>query len=285
MIVAISGATGFIGQALRRKLREKGWEIRMIDRASLSLPDSEFTATYIEGADVVINLAGAPISKKWTDPYKTLIRESRIDPSRKIAGSILSATRKPDLFISQSAIGIYDSVQTHTETSTCFATGFLATLCKDWEHEALTAQEVTRVVIFRTGLVFGDDGGFLDNLYFPFSIGFGGKIGNGRQAMSFIHLDDLVAAYLFTIDNPSVSGIVNAVTPFPTTNAEFTDKFGKVLKQTAWLTVPSFILRMKLGEGTEMLMEGQKVLPEKLEKAGFRFKYPTVQNALVKIYG
>ncbi len=284
MIVAISGATGFIGQALRKKFREKEWEIRLIDRASLLLAEAEFTGKYIEDVDVVINLAGAPIAKKWTEDWKKEMRDSRILTTRKIAGSILAAKHKPSVFISQSAIGIYDSVSTHTETSTGFASGFLADLCRDWEQEAMAAGQVTRLAIFRTGLVFGEDGGFLESLYFPFSIGFGGKIGKGRQSMSFIHLDDLVAAYFFTIDHPSVSGIVNATTPFPTTNAEFTDKFSKVLKQPAWLTVPEFILKFRLGEGAEMLMEGQKVLPWKLEEAGFRFKYPTVQNALVKIF-
>jgi uncharacterized protein (TIGR01777 family) len=284
MIVAISGATGFIGQSLRKKLRSLEWTIRLIDRASILLPDKEFREQYIEGCDVVINLAGATIAQRWTESSKREMRDSRILTTRKIAQGIASAAARPSLFISQSAIGIYDSVNTHDESSTGFATGFLADLCRDWENEALAVRQITRVALFRTGLVFGEDGGFLEKLYAPFSIGFGGKIGNGRQIMSFIHIDDLVAAYLFTIENPAITGVVNAVTPFPTTNAEFTDKLGKVLKQPTWLTIPSFILKMKLGEGAGMVMEGQKVIPGKLEKAGFRFKYPTVQNALVKIY-
>jgi len=285
MIVTISGATGFIGHALIKKIRIKEWDIRIIDRESLSLPDKDFREKMIEGADVIINLAGAPVANKWTKPYKQIIRESRINITRKITRSILSATQKPCLFISQSATGIYDSTHVHKESSVYFAGDFLATLCKDWENEALAAQNVTRVTIIRTGLVLGQDGGLLQKLYFPFSIGLGGKIGNGKQFMSFIHLDDLVNIYLFIIEHPELSGIINAVSPFPTTNAEFTDKLGKVLKQPSWLTFPSFILKMKLGEGAKMLLEGQKVLPEKLEQAGFRFAYPTVQNALVKIFG
>jgi len=284
MIVAISGASGFIGQALKKQIRTRGWDIRVIDRDSFALPDKKFGERFIEGTDVIINLAGVPISKKWTGSYKEEIRESRISTTRKIAGNIIAVDKKPDLFISQSAIGIYDSTHIHNESSTFLADGFLATLCKDWEDAASGAQHATRLVIFRTGLVFGEGGGFLEKLYFPFSIGLGGKVGDGDQTISFIHLDDLVNAYLFAIEHPSVSGIVNAVSPFPTTNAEFTDKFGKVLNQPAWLTIPKFILKMKLGEGASMLLEGQHVLPEKLEQAGFRFTYPTVQNALVKIY-
>lgn len=284
MIIAISGASGFIGQSLKRKIRAIGWDVRIIDRESLALPDTEFREKFIEGIDVIINLAGAPISKKWTEPYKQVVRESRINTTRKIAGSIISAVQKPGLFISQSAVGIYDSTHVHKESSLFLAEGFLANLCKDWENEALGAQHVTRLVIFRTGLVFGEEGGFLDKLYLPFSIGFGGKIGDGKQVMSFIHLDDLVNAYIFVIEHPAISGIINAVSPFPTTNAEFTDKLGKVLKQPTWLAIPTFVLKMKLGEGAGMLLEGQHVLPEKLEQAGFRFAYPTVQNALVKIF-
>jgi len=191
MIVAVCGASGFIGQALKKKFRAKEWSIRVIDRESLSLPDAEFREKLIEGTDAVVNLAGAPISKKWTEPYKQIIRESRINTTRKIAGCILSAVQKPHIFISQSAVGIYDSTHVHNESSTFLADNFLATLCKDWENEAFAAHNITRVVIFRTGLVFGEEGGFLDKLYFPFSIGLGGRIGDGKQIMSFIHIDDL----------------------------------------------------------------------------------------------
>lgn len=285
MIITISGSTGFIGQALRRKIRAREWEIRIIDRTSLVLPDAEFVEKMIEGTDVVINLAGAPIAERWTESHKKLIRESRIDTTRKITKSILSAVHKPSLFISQSSIGIYDSLHIHTESSSDFADDFPATLCREWENEALPAQSVTRVAIFRTGLVLGRDGGFLEKLYLPFSIGLGGRVGDGKQSMSFIHIDDLVNAYLFVIEHPDLSGIINAVSPFPTTNEEFTDKFGKVLKQPTWLPIPTVLLRMRLGEGAKIMLEGQKVLPEKLEKAGFRFLYPTMQNALVKIFG
>ncbi|MEI7723699.1 MAG: TIGR01777 family oxidoreductase [Bacteroidota bacterium] len=285
MIVAISGSTGFVGEAMMKKMRGLGWSVRIINRDSLALPDHDFLEQLTEGADVVINLAGAPVSRKWTPAIKQEIIDSRVNTTRKISDSIIKAKTKPSVFISASAIGIYDSVNTHTESSTSFANSFLANVCQNWEHEAMRSEKMTRVIIFRLGVVLGEDGGALKKMHLPFSIGAGGKLGTGRQAMSFIHLTDLVEAMIFTIQNPVVTGIVNGVSPYPIDNAEFTDKLGKVLDQPAWLTVPAFALKMIYGEGAQVLLEGQKVLPEKLLQAGFLFKYPTIQNALVQIYG
>jgi uncharacterized protein (TIGR01777 family) len=285
MVVALSGSTGFVGQALVRRMRQLGWTIRIINRDSFSMADQEFIAEKTEGADAVINLAGAPVSKKWTPAYKQEIMNSRVNTTRKISTSINSAQKKPSVFISASAIGIYDSLNTHTESSNAFADSYLAEVCRSWEHEAFQSEHTTRVVIFRLGVVLGPDGGALGKMRIPFSIGLGGKVGNGRQAMSFIHINDLVEAVIFTIENPSISGVVNAVSPYPSTNSEFTDKLGKVFDQPAWLAVPALAFKIMYGEGAQVVLEGQKVLPEKLLQAGFKFKYPTIQNALVQIYG
>jgi len=285
MIVALSGSSGFIGQALLKRMHALGWTVRRIDRDSLALADDDFCEQKTEDADAVINLAGAPVAKKWTPACKQEIMESRVNTTRKIAGSINNARKKPAVFISASAIGIYDSVNTHSETSDAFSNSFLARVCKNWEAEALTSEKSTRVVIFRLGVVLGEEGGALAKMRFPFSIGLGGKIGNGKQAVSFIHISDLVEALIFTIQNPSVTGVVNGVSPYPSDNAEFTDKLGKVFDQPAWFTVPAFALKMMYGEGAQVILEGQRVLPEKLLQAGFRFKYPTILNALVEIYG
>jgi hypothetical protein len=284
MIVSLSGSSGFIGQALTNTMMKLGWTVRVINRDSIALPDREFLEQKIEGTDVVINLAGAPVSAKWTEAYKQEIMRSRVDTTRKISDAINQATHKPSLFISASAIGIYDSIKTHTESSTDYANSFLAEVCRNWEKEAMTAENPTRVVILRLGVVLGEDGGALKKMHFPFSIGMGGKLGNGDQAVSFIHIADLADAILFIIGNPSMSGIVNAVTPYPSYNAEFTDKLGKVFDQPTWLSVPAFALKMMYGEGAQVLLEGQRVIPEKLVQAGFSFKYPTIQNALVQIY-
>ena len=285
MIIAISGASGFIGRSLVQKLRETEHSVRVINRDSLALSHEDFTGQKIDGADVVINLAGAPVSKKWTAAGKKEIMESRIHTTRRIVDSIRAARQKPSLFISASAIGIYDSVHQHTENSGQYATGFLAEVCRRWEEEALPAAGETRLVILRIGMVLGAEGGALKKMKLPFSFGLGGKIGTGQQAVSFIHIYDLIEAICFIIDHPEMSGIVNAVSPYPSTNSEFTEKLAKVLGQPAWFTVPAFVLRMVMGEGSQIVLEGQTVFPGKLSDAGFRFRYPTIQNALVRIYG
>ncbi|MEI7499332.1 MAG: TIGR01777 family oxidoreductase [Bacteroidota bacterium] len=285
MILALSGTTGFIGQALIKKIRERGWTLRVIDRDSFLMTDEKFLSEKIEGADAVINLAGAPVARKWTPENKKEILDSRVNTTLKISNAINQSRQKPSVFISTSAIGIYDSLKTHNETSCSYADSFLAKVCIAWEREATNAEPSTRVVIFRIGLVLGSDGGALAKMHKPFSIGLGAKIGNGKQPVSFIHIDDLINAMIFTLDTPSIIGIVNAVSPFPSNNAEFSDKLGKVLGQPVWLTIPAFAMKLIYSEGAQVLLEGQKVLPEKLLDAGFRFKYPTIQNALVRIYG
>ncbi len=284
MNLALSGASGFIGQALVKRILGMGWTVKVIDRDSFKMPDEQFLEEKIEGTNAVINLAGVPITKKWTPEYKQQIMESRVTTTRKISDAITKASQKPAVFISTSAIGIYDSINTHNESSSAYAGSYLAKVCSAWEPEAMKAGDSTRVVIFRIGVVLGRDGGALSKMYLPFSIGLGSKIGDGSQPVSFIHIDDLIEAIIFSLDNPSLSGIVNAVTPFPTDNADFSDKLGKALKQPVWFTIPAFAMKMLYGEGAQVLLEGQKVIPEKLIQAGFRFKYPTMQNALMKIY-
>jgi uncharacterized protein (TIGR01777 family) len=285
MIVALSGSTGFVGQSIMTRMRQLGWTIRVINRDSFALPEQEFLSQKIEGTDVVINLCGASISKRWTNQYKKEILDSRILTTRKIVDSINRAEKKPSLLISASAIGIYDSVNTHSELSESLSDSFLAHVCRCWEHEALLAEPSTRVAILRLGVVLGRDGGALSRMHLPFSIGLGGKLGSGKQPFSFIHINDLVEAVMFTIENSLVSGVVNAVSPYPVTNAEFTETLGKVLEQPAWFTVPAFALKMVFGEASRIMLDGQRAMPEKLLKAGFNFKYPTIRNTLVKIYG
>ena len=285
MIVALCGSTGFIGQALLKKMLSKGWVVRLINRASFSKTDQEFLDEYIEGSDVVINLSGAPVSRKWTAGYKEDILTSRVMPARKISSAITLAQVKPSVFISASAIGIYDSENTHTESSKAYAASFLARVCLAWEQEAQSVESYSRVVIFRMGLVLGPGGGALKKMHLPFSIGLGAKVGNGTQAVSFIHIDDLTDAIVFAIENPSICGVVNAVTPYPSANTEFSDKLAKVLGRVRWLTVPAFVMKMMYGEGAQIILEGQRALPEKLESAGFSFRYPTIGNSLEQIYG
>jgi len=284
MQISMSGATGFIGGMLNKQFIENGWTVNVIDRESLPMNDKEFLEKKIEGSEVVINLAGAPILKRWNESYKKEIYHSRIDTTQKIASAIRKANRKPRVFISGSAIGIYNSTETHAEESRYFANDFMGKVCQDWEHEAFEATGSTRIVIFRTGVVLSDIGGALKTMYIPFKSGLGGMIGDGKQAFSWIHISDLIRAFIFTIENETISGIVNAVAPEPTTNYHFTKTFGKVLVQPTVMKIPEFALKLIYGEGSKALTVGQNVLPEKLLKAGFNFRFPTIEKALMDLY-
>jgi len=285
MIVSISGAGGFIGKALTRACHEKGWTTKSINRGSFGMPADEFRKEKIEGCDVVINLAGASISKRWDEAYKKEIYDSRIGSTNKIVNAIRESSVKPGLLISVSGTDIYDNTRTHDEDSTSFSDSFLGNVCRDWEMEALNAPGTVRVVIPRMGMVLGEDGGALSSMYLPFSLGLGAKIGKGSQWISFIHIKDLVNAFLFIIEHNELSGPVNLVSPYPVTNAEFSSTFGKVLKQPVFLALPGGILKLIYGEGSVLLLKGHKVLPGKLTLMGFHFKYPTITNALVNLFG
>jgi len=285
MIVSISGAEGFIGKALSRIFHEKGWTIKSINRESFNLTEDEFKKAKLEGCDIVINLAGANISKRWNEAYKKEILDSRIKTTRKIVSGILACSDRPKLLISVSAVDIYDTVNTHDESSVSYSTTFLGSVCKEWEKEALKASEALRVVIPRMGMVLGSDGGAMNKMYLPFSLGLGAKIGNGKQWISFIHIKDLLQAFLFIVENESLSGPVNLVSPYPVTNSEFSSTFGKILKQPVFLSLPGSVLKLLYGEGAGILLEGHRVLPVKLTENGFRFSYPTITNSLVNLFG
>ena len=258
MQISISGASGFIGKELMKQFASKGWNFTIINRDAFALADDEFCFKMIEGSDVVINLAGATINKRWTKRYKNEIYLSRIDTTRKIACAIINAGKKPKVFISNSAIGTYDATGSHTEESRDLANDFMGNLCKDWEKEALSAKDHTRIVLFRTGLVLGNTGGALKTMYPLFNIGLGGVIGNGRQAFSWIHIVDLINAYDFVIEQENLEGIINAVAPNPVTNYDFTKTFGKVLGQPSVMKVSFFALKMIYGEGAEALTSGHR---------------------------
>lgn len=284
MIAAISGASGFIGRSLAVRLKQEDHTVRILERAHFQPENRNILLDRIDGCDLVINLAGAPVSKKWTPEWKEEILRSRIEPTRKIAEAIESASHKPSLFISASAIGIYSSEGTHTEESIEFSGSFLAEVCRQWEQAANISDRSTRTVIIRTGVVLGKNGGALKKIEKPFSLGLGGILGSGDQSFSFIHLHDLVNAFIFIINNDQVSGVVNAVSPYPSTNREFTEKLGRVFGQPAFFRVPAFALKLAYGEGAQVLLDGQRVLPDKLLKSGFRFQFPTIQNALLEIF-
>jgi uncharacterized protein len=281
MKIAISGGTGFIGSVLSAELVKKDHQVVQITRDSFGMPLDEFTGKKIDGADAVVNLAGAPINKRWTRKWKTEIRNSRILTTRKIVEAIAMATAKPRVLISVSGIGIYDSTNTHTEQSINLGRGFMADICRDWETEAMKTEPFSRVVIFRQGVVIGD-GGIVDKIRLPFSIGLGARIGRGDQPFSFIYIDDLISIIMMALENENFTGIYNAVAPWPTDNRHFSEVLGKVFTQPVFFTIPAFAIRLLYGEGAQIVTEGQRVVPERLLNEGFQFKYPTIEKALVR---
>lgn len=284
MKIALSGASGFIGSHLKRMLRSHGHELTIVLREGFFKGDADFSGDYIEGRDVVINLAGASISARWSAPYKKELYDSRILTTGKIARAVNSAASPPSLFINASAVGIYDSRQRHDEGSTGLSGGFLGNLIGDWEAEALRASGTCRVVILRQGLVLAKDEGALEKISSIFKMGVGARIGDGSQGMSWIHIDDLMAVYLFVIGTPEISGIVNAVGEYPTDNYHFSEMLGRMFGQPVYFSIPKFAVRWIFGEGSVVLTEGQKVLPRKLLESGFKFNHPSIDKALAGIY-
>ncbi len=284
MLVSISGYSGFIGKEMISTLDNQGMTFSLINRDSFMMPDEEFLEQKIEGKDAVINLVGAPVLQKWTAKKKEEIYKSRIDTTTKIARAIRQAKVKPKVLASASAIGIYSTSGKHTEESTDFADDFLSDVCRDWEAAAMSVSDITRVVVLRTGVVYGNTGGALPVMHKPFSMALGGTIGNGTQAISWIHIRDLINIYKLVLENDAFTGVINAVSPNPTTNFHFTKTFAKIINQPAVFRIPLFALKAMYGEAAGMLAEGQTVVPEKLIHSGFQFQYPTIEKALLNLY-
>lgn len=281
MKIAISGSTGFIGKRLTAKFIEKNIEVISIKRDDLLLSIEDLSKK-IEGVDVIINLAGAPIAARWNENYKQLLVSSRIESTKKLVSAINYLKIKPNLFISTSAIGIYDTIGIHTEQSVNYGGNFLSDLCINWEQEALKAQ--TRTAIFRLAVVLDKNEGALPKMLLPFKLGLGGKIGNGKQHFSWIAIEDLINAYLFIIERKELSGIFNLSSPQPINNIELTKVIGKTLKRPTLFTVPTFVLKLLYGEGAGVITEGQAVIPENLLSNGFIFIYDSIQKYFNTFY-
>jgi hypothetical protein len=282
MKVLISGASGFIGSNLSKFLQKNGYEIHSLLREDF---ESEFPVFQkkIESCPIIIHLAGAPIIKRWTKKYKKILYSSRIDTTKKISEAIKNAHNNPKLFISTSAIGIYDSIHEHTEKSTFFPNDFLSNLCQQWESEAFKAQEYTRTVVFRLGIVLSKNGGAFPQMAKPFKLGIGGKIGHGKQHFSWIHLQDLLNAYLFTIQNAAIQGVCNLTSPDIIDNKTFTKLLSKALNKPGFFTVPPFILKLIYGKAANTLLSGQKAYPQKLLENNFKFEFDNAKNTIYNL--
>ncbi|HTS51264.1 MAG TPA: TIGR01777 family oxidoreductase [Bryobacteraceae bacterium] len=292
MNVTLTGATGFVGSRLVAKLLAGGHQVHVLGRrrssklpASVSFSEwnaaSEPPPDTVAGADAVIHLAGEPVGQRWTSQAKARIRDSRVEGTRLLVSALARQPRRPAVLVCASAIGIYGSRgdETLTETSAS-GQGFLAEVVTDWESAAQAAEPFgIRVVPVRFGIVLGP-GGALAKMLPAFRLGVGGRIGSGRQWMSWIHIVDAVDLSLFALGNSALRGPVNAVSPHPVTNLEFTREFAAALHRPAIFPVPEAALKLVFGEMAGMLLGSQRVLPEAAEAAGFRFRYPELRPAL-----
>ncbi|NET08600.1 MAG: TIGR01777 family protein [Merismopedia sp. SIO2A8] len=304
MKVAVTGATGFVGRRLVEKLQEQQHDIVVFTRngtnAGTIFPTSAFpnveivayTPTRsgpwqasISGCDGVVNLAGEPIAEgRWTSKRKQEIMESRQIGTEKVVEAIAQASRKPSVLISSSAIGYYGTSETATfdEASTP-GSDFLAEVCKNWEAAAQKVTESgTRLVIIRTGIVLAM-GGAIAKMYTPFQLFAGGPIGSGQQWVSWIHRDDLVALILRALSDSNICGVLNGTAPNPVRMSEFCREMGGVMNRPSWLPVPSFALEALLGDGAQVVLSGQQVLPKQTLATGFTYQYPTIAPALKEI--
>jgi uncharacterized protein (TIGR01777 family) len=291
MKIVISGASGLIGTQLVAKLSQSGHEVIRLVRRSPKSGEIQWNpksgtldAAALEGTDAVIHLSGAGIGdKRWSAAYRKEILDSRTDTTALLAKTIASLSRKPSVFLSGSAIGIYGARNDEqlTEVST-HGTGFLAEVCEQWEAAAKPAVDAgVRTVYLRTGIVLSPKGGALKKLLPLFKLGVGGKFGNGKQWQSWISIDDEIGAieYLLTTN---VSGAVNLTAPNPVTNAEFTKVLASVLKRPAIVPVPTFAPKILLGGelADALLFTGQRVIPAALNASGYTFKHTTLESAL-----
>jgi len=276
--IAITGASGFVGQSLTTMFQDMGYEVIGIKRSDLS--DSGKLTNIIDGSKLVINLAGANIINRWSESYKKLLYSSRIDTTKAIVKAMENSKVKPELFISTSAVGIYKNDKVYDENTTNLHDDFLANLCKDWEAEALKAKTLgVRTAIFRFGIVMGH-GGALEKMLTPFKLGVGGIIGDGKQAFSFIHLGDLLRAYTFLIENKNLDGVFNLTSPNPTTNYGLTKALGNFLNRPTFLPLPAFVLNLIFSEGAKVLTDGQSVVPKHLIDSGFKFEFENIEDTI-----
>jgi uncharacterized protein len=282
MKIVIAGGTGFIGRHLSAYFRVLGHEVILIRRSDWT-EGADRISKLINSSEVLINLAGSPVIKRWTAANKKEILESRIVTTAILVETItrLSETERPKLFLSASAIGIYDSLKVHTEKSTDFDHNFLAEVCQKWENCLTPLYKLSvRVCVMRFGLVLGEEGGILKQLLPWFKAGFGGKIGSGLQAFSFIHYHDLCRVVEYFMNNDQCEGVFNLTAPGFSTNADFTRTLAKSLHRPAFFTVPQFAVRLFYGKASVTLLKGQSVNPQHLLDCGFKFKYPDVNSAI-----
>ncbi len=298
MRVIIAGGTGLIGRALARSLVADGHQVAVLTRRPEPRPGGlpgevalvawdgrtiQEWAQQLEGADGVVNLAGAGLAdQRWTPERKRIIRESRIQPGKVLAQAVEQASQRPKVFVQASAVGYYgpcgDEVVTEEHPP---GDDFLARLCVEWEASSASVEALgVRRAIIRTGVVLSREGGALPRMVLPVRLFVGGPLGSGRQYLPWIHIADHVRAVRFLLEQEGASGPYNLTAPNPVTNREFMRLLGRVLGRPAFLPVPALALRILFGEMATVLLDGQRAVPQRLLEAGFAFRFPQAAEAL-----
>jgi len=291
MRIAMTGASGFIGKALSGRLVAEGHEILRLVRRAPAPGEIRWDpyggildgSDQLEGVDAFIHLAGESIASRWSPARKRAIVESRVKGTALIAETLAVLHKKPKTFLCASAIGFYgDRGEEELTEGSHAGFGFLPESCQAWEAACEPARKASiRVVNLRTGIVLSPKGGALAQMLLPFKLGLGGTVGSGDQWMSWISLEDEVSAFLHALKTSSLEGPVNLTAPAPVTNRDFTKTLGKVLGRPTIFPLPAFMVKLIFGEmGQALLLEGQKVLPKKLEASGFPFAHPELGIAI-----
>jgi uncharacterized protein len=292
MEIAVTGASGLIGSALIARLTASGHRVARLVRTeprpdSTDIywdPEKAYVDTVnLDGKDAVVHLAGATISERWSPERKARIQSSRVRGTQLIAEAVRQVSKPPKVLVSASAIGYYGERGPEVlREESAPGKGFLAEVCRDWEAATEVASRAgIRVAHLRTGITLSRRGGALAKMLPPFRMGLGGKVGSGKQYMSWIAIDDLVGAILHIIESDSLKGPVNGVAPNPVTNLEFTRTLGKVLSRPTFMPLPAFAVRLLFGEmGQALLLSSQRVEPAKLIDSGFAFQYPRLEEGL-----
>lgn len=298
MKIAITGGTGLVGQALSSHMIQAGHQVYILTRNSSEshsntpkyvqwLNPGDRPEKELEGIDAFVNLAGATINSKWTDEYKQKIIASRLQATAEVKRIIEIMPVKPSVLVNASAVGYYGTSlsKEFTEQSNK-GSDFLADTVYQWEASATEVHEMgVRPVLCRFGVILDKKGGALPQMVLPYKLFAGGKIGSGKQWLSWIHIEDVVRGLLFAIENNKVNGPVNFTAPSPVKMEQFGETLSSVINRPHWMPVPSFALKILLGEMSILVLEGQRAIPEKLLEAGFTFSYPELKDALQEIFG
>jgi uncharacterized protein len=304
MHVTIAGGTGFVGKRLCETLLQSGHEPTVITRSPASARSSLPAAVHLqawdpdaadahlelpEKTDAIVNLAGESIAGgRWTEQRKRRIRESRVKATDSLVEAMRSASLRPSVLVNASAVGYYGPREDEPLSEDASpGRGFLTDVVLEWEQRAHQAELLgVRVVLLRMGVVLGRGGGALPRMSMPFKLFMGGPVASGKQWLSWIHLDDLVGMAIWAMQNPVVTGPINATAPEPLTSADISQEIGRAMGRPSWLPAPAFVLNLLLGEMADaLLINGQRALPTRAQELGYPYKYPTARTALKEALG